>query len=109
MSANGRRVQPHIQATAPHYNHCFLIKKMRVLSYEICQLLPPPAQQYSASGGYSLAVKGGAGLLLLLLAILVYILVRGRCSCTTECNGGADDSSQASGGTPRAMHFIAGE
>ena len=69
---------------------------------------PPPAQQYSASGGYSLAVKGGAGLLLLLLAILVYILMRGRCSCTTECNGGAD-SSQASGGTPRAMHFIAGE
>jgi len=69
---------------------------------------PPPAQQYSASGGYSLAVKGGAGLLLLLLAILFYILMRGRCSCTTECNGGAD-SRQASGGTPRAMHFIAGE
>jgi len=34
--------------------------------------------------------------------------MRGRCSCTTECNGGAD-SKQASGGTPRAMHFIAGE
>jgi hypothetical protein len=69
---------------------------------------PPPAQQYSASGGYSLAAKGGAGLLLLLLAILIYILMRGRCSCTTECNGGGD-SKQASGGTPRAMHFIAGE
>ncbi|KAJ6881553.1 hypothetical protein NC651_028215 [Populus alba x Populus x berolinensis] len=65
-------------------------------------------EKYSASGGNSLAVKGGAGLLFLLLAILVYILMRGRCSCTTECNGGAD-SSQASGGTPRAMHFIAGE
>jgi hypothetical protein len=69
---------------------------------------PPPAQQYYASGGYSLASKGGAGLLLLLLAILIYILMRGRCSCTTECNGGAD-SKQASGGPPRAMHFIAGE
>ncbi|KAJ6888029.1 hypothetical protein NC652_029134 [Populus alba x Populus x berolinensis] len=68
---------------------------------------PPPAQD-SASGGYSLYAKGGAGLVLLLLAILIYILMRGHCSCTTECNGGAD-SRQASGGTPRAMHFIAGE
>jgi hypothetical protein len=72
---------------------------------------PHPAQ-HSASGGYSIAAKGattgGAVLVLLLLAILIYILMRGRCSCTTECNGGAD-SKQASGGPPRAMHFIAGE
>ncbi|KAJ6888041.1 hypothetical protein NC652_029145 [Populus alba x Populus x berolinensis] len=67
---------------------------------------PPPAQD-SASGGYSLYAKGGAGLVLLLLAILIYILMRGRCSCTTECNG---DSKQGSGGTPKAMHFMsAGE
>jgi hypothetical protein len=65
---------------------------------------PPPAQ-HSASGGYSLYAKGGAGLVLLLFAILIYILMRDRCSCTTsECNGGGD-SKQASGGTPKAMHF----
>jgi len=51
---------------------------------------PHPPAQLSASGGYSLAAKGGAGLGLLLLAILIYTLKRRGCTWKSECNVGGD-------------------
>ncbi|KAJ6888030.1 hypothetical protein NC652_029135 [Populus alba x Populus x berolinensis] len=49
-----------------------------------------PLAQDSATGRYSSAAKGGAGLVLLLLAILIYILKRRGCAWKSECNVGGD-------------------